>query len=90
MNLNEAFRALSDPTRREILDLLKRGDLSAGEIGESFSMTAASISHHLGILRRAGLVYSEKVGQKVIYSLNTTVLQDVLGWILSFKGGKQK
>ncbi len=80
------FRALSDPTRREILKLLQKGDLNAGQITEQFAMKAPSITHHLNILRDAGLVQSVKQGQQMIYSLNTTVLQEVLNWVLDLQG----
>jgi DNA-binding transcriptional ArsR family regulator len=80
--VNELFKALSDPTRREIIERLKVRDMSAGEIASYFNMTKPSISHHLNILKQADLVYSEKQGQNVIYSLNTTVFQEVMGWVL--------
>ncbi len=79
------FSALSDPTRRKILKLLKGGDLNAGEIADNFNMTKPSISHHLNILKHAGLVISEKQGQNVLYSLNTTVFQGILEWFYDFK-----
>ncbi len=82
--LNTLFKALSDPTRREILRLLRQGDLSAGEIADHFPITKASISHHLNLLKQADLVQDERRGQNIIYSLNTTVFQDVLGWLLQF------
>ncbi len=90
MLLNQAFKALNDPTRREILELLRKGDLSAGEIVEQFHMTGASISHHLDLLKRAGLIESEKRGQFVIYSLNTIVLDDIMKWMLQFKSTTKK
>jgi ArsR family transcriptional regulator, arsenate/arsenite/antimonite-responsive transcriptional repressor len=80
------FKALSDPTRREILKLLQKSDLNAGQITEKFDMKSPSITHHLHILRDAGLVQSVKKGQQVIYSLNTTVLQEVLNWVLDLQG----
>lgn len=80
--MNELFKALSDPTRREIIERLKLRDMSAGEIASHFNMTKPSISHHLNILKQADLVYSEKQGQNVIYSLNATVFQEVMGWVL--------
>ncbi len=79
------FRALSDPTRRKILKLLQQGDLNAGDITANFSMKAPSVTHHLHILRDAGLVQSERSGQQIIYSLNTTVLQEVINWILDLQ-----
>lgn len=83
--MNAIFKALNDETRREILELLKVKDLSAGEIADYFNISKPSISHHLDILKRADLISSEKKGQFVIYSLNTTIMEDVLKWILTFK-----
>ncbi|NDP22391.1 MAG: winged helix-turn-helix transcriptional regulator [Paludibacter sp.] len=83
--MNAIFKALNDVTRREILELLKVKDLSAGEIANHFNISKPSISHHLDILKRADLITFEKNGQFIIYSLNTTVMEDVLQWILTFK-----
>lgn len=83
--MNEIFKALNDATRREILELLKQKDLSAGEIADAFNISKPSISHHLDILKRADLITSEKNGQFIIYSINTTIMEDVLQWILTFK-----
>ena len=83
--MNSIFKALNDETRREILDLLKDKDLSAGEVADYFNISKPSISHHLDILKRADLISSEKKGQFIIYSLNTTIMEDVLQWILTFK-----
>ncbi len=83
--MNKLLKALDDPTRRKILELLKEGDLTAGEISRSFSISKPSISHHLDLLKQAGLVTSEKKGQFVIYSLNTTVLEDLIKWIIDLK-----
>ncbi|GAB4043497.1 autorepressor SdpR family transcription factor [Spirosoma jeollabukense] len=83
--MNNLFKALNDPTRRQILDLLRGGDLNAGDIAERFDMTKPSISHHLDLLRQAGLVESVKQGQFINYSLNTTVLDELLAWLLSFQ-----
>ena len=82
--MSKVFKALSDPTRREILKLLKRHDMSAGEISDCFRMSKPSISKHLDILREAELISSQKQGQFIIYSLNATILQEVLGDFLSF------
>lgn len=90
MQINQAFKALADPTRRKILDLLKDRDLTAGEIAEHFDMTKPSISNHLNILKQAELVWDERKGQHIVYSLNTTVFQDVLKWILSLQGDERK
>ncbi len=79
--VNEAFKALSDPTRRRI-SIYSERDLTAGEIAEHFSMTKPSLSHHLNTLKQANLVLRERQGQHILYSLNTTVLQEVMGWFL--------
>lgn len=83
--MNEVFKALNDPARREILKMLRKKDLTAGEIATRFDMTAPSISHHLDKLRRAGLVTTEKQGQYVVYSLNTTIVDDLLQYFLTLK-----
>lgn len=83
--MNAIFKALNDATRREILELLKLKDLSAGDIADQFNMSKPSISHHLDILKRADLITSEKKGQFIIYSINTTIMEDVLQWILTLK-----
>ncbi len=80
--MNKIFKALNDPTRRKILQLLREKDLSAGEIAEHFNMTKPSISHHLDLLKQAGLVSAEKKGQFIYYSLNTTVLDEVLNFFI--------
>jgi len=84
---NSVFKALADPSRRQILKLLKNSDKNVGEILENFDMAGASLNHHLTILKNADLVTSEKRGQYVIYSLNTTVFQEILEWIFEIKGG---
>jgi len=83
--MNDIFKALNDATRREILELLKIKDLSAGQIADHFNISKPSISHHLDILKRADLITFEKNGQFIIYSINTTVMEDVLQWILTLK-----
>ena len=83
--MNSLFKALNDQTRRQIVELLKEKDMNAGEIAERFNISKPSISHHLDILRQADLVTSEKKGQFVEYSLNTTILEDLLNWILTLK-----
>lgn len=80
----EAFKALADPTRRRILDLLRSADLTAGELADHFDMTKPSISHHLNTLKAAGLVDAEREGQSIVYSLNTSVLQDLMSWFYTF------
>lgn len=79
--LQDTLKALSDPTRRKILELLKKGPLSAGEIGEHFDMTGATLSHHLAILKKAGLVDINKKGTFVYYEINTSVMEDILTWV---------
>ena len=83
--MNLLFKALNDDTRRQILELLKEKNRTAGEIADAFNISKPSISHHLDILKRADLVSSIKKGQFVEYSLNTTILEDVLKWILTLK-----
>jgi DNA-binding transcriptional ArsR family regulator len=83
--MNTVFKALNDATRREILELLKEQDMTAGDIADRFSMTKPSISHHLDLLKQAGLIEAEKKGQFIIYSLNTTVVDEILKWIIQLK-----
>jgi ArsR family transcriptional regulator len=87
--LNQLFKALNDPTRREILEMLGKKDLSAGEIADRFNMSKPSISHHLDLLRQAGLVESVKQGQLIYYSLNTTVFDEIVKWMLQFRNKKK-
>lgn len=82
--MNTAFKALDDPTRRKILEMLREGDLTAGEIADAFHISKPSISHHLDLLRQAGLVISVKEGQFIRYSLNTTVFDELLSWVMDF------
>lgn len=84
--MNDVFKALSDPTRRKILELLKDQSLNAGEIADYFNITKPSISHHLSILKHSKLVIDERQGQNIVYSLNMTVFQDVIKWFYDFKG----
>jgi DNA-binding transcriptional ArsR family regulator len=90
--MNNLFKALGDPTRRQILEMLKKKDLTAGEIAEAFSISKPSISHHLEILRRANLVVSVKEGQFIYYSLNTTEIDEIVQWAfkLTAKNKKKK
>lgn len=88
--MNSVFKALNDQTRRDILELLKEKDLSAGEIVEQFNMSGPSISHHLDLLKQAGLVSTTKNGQYIYYSLNTTVVDEIMGWLVQFKTKKRK
>jgi ArsR family transcriptional regulator len=84
--MGDAWSALADPTRREILALLRAGDLNAGEIAAKFTMTKPSISHHLSILKGADLVRAERSGQNIVYSINTSVLEDLMGLIAKMAG----
>jgi len=83
--MNSLFKALNDETRRQIIELLKDKDMNAGEISNHFNISKPSISHHLDILKRADLITSEKKGQFIQYSLNTSILEDLLSWILTLK-----
>lgn len=83
--MNALFKALNDETRRQIVDLLKEKDRNAGEIAAQFNISKPSISHHLDLLKQADLITSEKKGQFVEYSLNTSILEDLLSWIITLK-----
>ncbi len=83
--MNALFKALNDETRRKIVELLKEKDMTAGQIADHFQISKPSISHHLDLLKQAGLITSEKKGQFVQYSLNTSILEDILAWILNLK-----
>lgn len=83
--MNTFFKALNDPTRREILQILNKGDLTAGEIADQFNMTKPSISHHLDLLKQAGLVVCVREGQFQKYSINTTVFDEIVKWMMQFK-----
>ncbi len=85
--MNETFKALSDPTRRRILQLLRDRDMSAGEIAEHFQISKPSISHHLNALKHAGLVDDERKGQHIVYSINTTVVQEMMSWFIGIMQG---
>ncbi len=87
--MDNVFKALNDPTRRSILEMLKEKDLTAGQIAERFDMSWPSISHHLDLLKKTGLVSAQKEGQFIYYSLNTTVMDDMLQWILQLTQKKQ-
>ena len=84
------MRALADPTRREILRALRAGDLSAGDIAARFAISAPSISHHLNVLKDARLVQAARGGRRIIYSLNTTVFQDVLRELVEFMQSEKR
>lgn len=83
--MNSIFKALNDKTRRDILELLREKQMTAGDIADQFNISKPSISHHLDILKRADLVTSEKKGQFIVYSLNTTIVEDILKWIITLK-----
>ena len=85
---DKTFKALSDPTRRQILELLRRGPKSAGEISEQFGTSGATISHHLSVLKDAGLVSDEKRGKYIYYELNTSVVEELMLWLSDLKGDK--
>lgn len=89
MAFGETFKALSDPARREILNLLKGGRLTAGEIAGRFDMTAATVSYHLSRLKKAGLIFESREKNYIYYSLNASVLEEVLLWIQGLKGAEQ-
>ena len=84
MAFADPFKALSEPTRREILNLLKQKEMTAGEIVEHFQVSGATISHHLSILKQAGLVDDQKSGKYIYYRLNLTVFEEILSWIQGF------
>ena len=86
MSLQDTLKALSDPTRREILQMLREGSKSAGEISDNFDITAAAISRHLSVLKDADLIRDQRDGKFIIYTLNTSVLEDVLFWVSNLKG----
>lgn len=88
--MNRLFKALNDQTRREIVDLLKTGDMTAGEIADHFNISKPSISHHLDLLKQADIISSVKKGQFIYYSLNATVLDEVIAWFLGLQKKKKK
>ena len=85
MRFQDSFKALSDPTRRKILDLLKDGAKTAGQLGTCFDMTGATLSHHLSVLRDAGMVSDNRRGKYIYYELNLSVLDELLSWFAGFK-----
>ncbi len=86
MSFAETFKALSNPVRRNILNLLKGGRLSAGEISSQFDMTGATISHHLSVLKKADLVVETREKNFIYYDLNASVLEEIVGWIAELRG----
>ena len=89
VSLNLMFKALSDPIRRKILLMLKKRDMTAGEIAEEFDISKPSISHHLNVLKQAGMVIDERKGQYIYYSINTSVFEDVVSFALQLSGRNQ-
>jgi DNA-binding transcriptional ArsR family regulator len=90
MRTQEVFKALSDPSRRKILQLLQRGSKSAGELAEAFDITKGSLSHHFNVLKAADLVRCERRGQQIVYSLNTTVFEDVAALLVDLFGPRAR
>ena len=90
MSFGETFKALSDPARRQILELLKKGPLSAGDIGSHFDMTGATISYHLKVLKQADLVFESREKNYIYYQLNTSVLEELMLWVSALKGGNDR
>jgi len=88
MGLGQTFKALGDDTRRRIIRLLKEGEMTAGEIADEFTISKPSISHHLAILKQAGLIDDERRGQTIAYSLNTSVMEEVMRWAMEFSSTK--
>ena len=88
MGIQHTIKALSDPIRREILEMLKAGRLSAGEIANHFSVSGAAVSKHLSVLREADLIRDAREGKYIFYELNTSVLEEVMLWLTSLKGDK--
>ncbi|HIQ77397.1 MAG TPA: winged helix-turn-helix transcriptional regulator [Candidatus Faecousia excrementipullorum] len=89
MSLQKTLRALADPTRRKILNLLKNGRMSAGEITDCFSVTAASISRHLSVLKEADLIRDSREGKFIYYQLNASVLEEIMLWLTDLKGEEE-
>ncbi len=89
MSFQSTFKALSDSTGREILALLKKGSLTAGDIGTHFDITGPSISHHLSVLKESNLISAEKRGTYIYYELNMSVIDEILGWAADLRGGTQ-
>ncbi len=85
--INLAFKAIADPTRREILRMLRKEEMTAGELAERFDMTKPSMSHHFAVLKAADLVTTRREGQTIWYALNTTVVEDVMAWAADLVGG---
>lgn len=88
MSINNTLKAISDPTRREILSILRENKMAAGDIVNHFDISGAAISRHLSILKEADLVRDIRDGKYIYYELNTSIFEDVLTWIINFKGGE--
>ncbi len=88
--MNSLFKALNDKTRRDILEMLREKDMTAGEIANRFDMTKPSISHHLSLLKQAELVVDIRKGQFIYYSLNTTVMDDIIKWFMKFNANTKE
>lgn len=88
LSMQDTLQALADPTRREILNMLKQSRLSAGEISNHFSISGAAVSRHLSVLKEADLIRDEREGKYIYYELNATVLEEILLWISELRGGK--
>ena len=86
MGFQESLKGMSDKTRREILNLLKDGDMTAGDIAAHFSMTQATVSHHLSVLKDGGLVSVRRDGKYIFYELNTSVIEEIMAWLIELKG----
>ena len=89
MSMQDTLQALADPTRREILNLLKQSRMSAGEISNHFSISGAAVSRHLSVLKEADLIRDEREGKYIFYELNTSVLEEIMIWFSELKGGKE-
>ena len=87
MGMQQTLRALADPSRREILNMLKKGRMSAGEIAERFSVSGAAVSRHLSVLKEAGLITDQREGNFIYYDLNASVLEEIMLWISELRGG---
>ncbi|MBA1393037.1 ArsR family transcriptional regulator [Lactobacillus sp. XV13L] len=90
MSFEGSFKALSDPVRRKILQLLKNGQMSAGEIASHFSMTQATVSYHLSVLKKADLIDEEREKNFIYYSLNTSILEEIMSWLVDLKGDQDE
>jgi len=88
--MDQVFKAISDPTRREILRLLGEGEKNAGQLAERFDMTKPTMSHHFAVLKDADLITSRREGQQIWYALNTSVVEDVLRWAMDLSDGKKR